>query len=116
MDTTDPKDIVRRGYDALAARYDEAFGGDTKYRPWLDELRRLRPGGRFVATTGHGAWTGTDEDWLGGGAPMWWSHTDAAGYREWITRAGLTVEREEYVPEGGDTGHTLFWARKPVSP
>ncbi len=209
VDTTDPKNIVRRGYDAVAARYDEVYGGDTKYGPWLGELRRLlprggtvldlgcgsgvpvartltdaghpvtgvdisevqirrarervpgaefhraditdvafeagsfdavvcfyalihlplaeqppllgrvarwlRPGGRLVATTGHGAWAGVEEDWLGGGAPMWWSHTDAAGYREWITRAGLAVEREEYVPEG-DTGHALFWARKPVSP
>lgn len=33
----------------------------------------LRPGGLFVATTGHGAWTGVEETWLGGGAPMWWA-------------------------------------------
>ncbi|MFE1029633.1 class I SAM-dependent methyltransferase [Streptomyces sp. NPDC058818] len=207
MDTGDPKDMVRRGYDAVAARYDEAYGGGTKYGPWLDDLRRrlpaggtvldlgcgggvpvarvltdaghpvtgvdisevqirrarervpgavfhraditdvdfeprsfdavvcfyalihlplaeqppllrriagwLRPGGGFVATAGHGAWTGVEEDWLGGGVPMWWSHTDAAGYREWIVRAGLTVEHEEYVPEG-DVGHSLFRARRPL--
>lgn len=43
---------------------------------------------------------------------MWWSHADAATNREWIERAGLTVEREDFVPEG-DGGHALFWARRP---
>jgi SAM-dependent methyltransferase len=27
----------------------------------------LRPGGWLLATTGHTAWTGTEDDWLGGG-------------------------------------------------
>ncbi|WP_461007829.1 class I SAM-dependent methyltransferase [Streptomyces capparidis] len=200
----DPKELVRRGYDALAPRYEEAYGAETKYRPWIRELlgllpdgaavldlgcgggvplardlaaaghrvtgvdisgtqvrrarervpraefvradatavdfaeasfdavvclyalihmplaeqppllgriaRWLRPGGRFLATTGHRAWTGVDEDWLGGGAAMWWSHADADTYRTWITRAGLTVEREEFVPEG-DGGHAMFLTR-----
>jgi len=71
----------------------------------------LLPGGRFVATTGHRAWTGTEENWLGGGAPMWWSHGDAATYREWLANAGFTLDAEEFVPEG-DGGHTLFWCRR----
>jgi SAM-dependent methyltransferase len=202
------KDIVRRGYDAVSVRYDQASGGGAKYRPWLDQLRDrlpsggavldlgcgsglpvardlaaagyhvtgvdlsdvqvrrardlvpgatfvradastvqfdaasfdavlsfyalihlpledqpplleriaswLRPGGLFVATTGYWAWTGVQEDWLGGGAPMWWSQADAGTYRSWITQAGLTVEQEEFVPEG-DSGHALFWAHKPSS-
>lgn len=206
MDITDPKDLVRRGYDAVSLRYDEAYGAETKYQSLLGDLchripaggtvldlgcgsgvpvartlaaagyrvtgidisevqiRRarervpqaeflhadatavsfgaasfdaivsffalihiplaeqppllrkiagwLRPGGCFVATTGHGEWTGTEENWLGGGAPMWWSHADAATNREWIEQAGLTVEREEFIPEG-DGGHALFWARRP---
>ncbi|MCX4679337.1 class I SAM-dependent methyltransferase [Streptomyces sp. NBC_01433] len=205
MDTEDPKDLVRRGYDALSLRYDQAYAAETKYQPWISELcalipaggavldlgcgsgvpvvrdlttaghhvtgvdiseeqiRRarelvpqaefvradatgvefgaasfdavvslyalihiplpeqlpllekivgwLRPGGWFLGTTGHQAWTGVDEDWLGGGTPMWWSHADAATNRSWITQAGLTVEREEFVPEG-DGGHALFWARR----
>ncbi|MBB5791587.1 class I SAM-dependent methyltransferase [Jiangella mangrovi] len=72
----------------------------------------LRPSGLLVATTGHQAWTGTEDDWLGGGATMWWSHANAATYRVWIEAAGFAVEREEFVPEG-DSGHTLFWARVP---
>jgi SAM-dependent methyltransferase len=207
--TEDPREIVRRGYDALSVRYDEEYGGDTKYRDWLDELRErvpaggtvldlgcgsgipvardlseagyrvtgidisevqirraralvpladfvcadittiafdlgsfdavvslfalihlpledqpsllariaawLRPGGVFLATTGYWAWTGAEENWLGGGAPMWWSHADVATYRRWITTAGLSVEREEFVPEG-DGGHALFWTRRPQNP
>lgn len=71
----------------------------------------LRPGGWFLATTGHRAWTGTDDDWLGGTSTMWWSHADSATYRTWITQAGFKVISEKFVPEG-TSGHTLFWARR----
>ncbi|MFF2131772.1 class I SAM-dependent methyltransferase [Streptomyces olivochromogenes] len=205
MDIEDPKELVRRGYDALSLRYDQAYGSETKYQPWISELSGripagstvldlgcgsgvpvaralataghrvtgvdisevqihrarelvpqadfiradatdldfpsasfdavvsfyalihipldeqlpllrkvagwLRPGGWFLGTTGHRAWTGVDEDWLGGGTAMWWSHADAATNRTWITEAGLTVEGEEFVPEG-DSGAALFWARR----
>jgi 2-polyprenyl-3-methyl-5-hydroxy-6-metoxy-1,4-benzoquinol methylase len=207
--TEDPREVVRRGYDALSGRYDEHSGGDTKYQAWLAELRDrvpaggavldmgcgsglpvardlagagyrvtgvdisevqigrardlvpqaefiradvtavdfapasfdavlclyvlihlpledqppllrriaswLRPGGLFLASTGYGAWTGVEENWLGGGIPMWWSHADAATYRSWITQAGLEIEREEFVPED-DGGHALFWASRPAGP
>jgi SAM-dependent methyltransferase len=75
--------------------------------------RWLRPGGWLLATTGQHAWTGTEERWLGGEAPMWWSHADAATYRTWIGRAGLRVVSQELIPEG-DGGHALFWARRPA--
>ena len=203
MDNEAAKDLVRRGYDALSARYDEAFEGETKYGPWLEELlirlatpsrvldlgcgsgvpvaltlagaghqvtgvdisevqvKRarervpaatflqadaskldfprggfdavlclyalihipldeqqallgrvadwLRPGGLFVATVGSTAWTGAEENWLGGEVPMWWSQADALTTRTWIEQAGFTVEREEQVPEG-TSSHTLLWA------
>lgn len=72
----------------------------------------LRPGGVFLATVGHGAWTGIQKDWLGvEGGDMWWSHADAATYRRWLIEAGLTVETETFVPEGAG-GHTLFVATR----
>ena len=201
----DPKEIVRRGYDAVSVRYDQEYHGATKYQTWLSQLRDalppsgtvldlgcgsglpvslnlaqagfevtgvdisdvqisrarelvpqanfiradatevefasesfdavvsfyalihipvleqpplltkvaswLRPGGLFVATTGQHAWTGAEENWLGAGAAMWWSHADASAYRTWITDRGLTIEREEFVPEG-HAGHAFFWARR----
>lgn len=72
----------------------------------------LRPGGWLLATTGHRAWTGAEDGWLGGGVPMWWSHADAATYRAWIGQAGLEVADEAFISEG-DGGHALFWARRP---
>jgi len=72
----------------------------------------LRPGGWLLAVTGQGAWTGTEDNWLGGPAAMWWSHADAATYRAWLEQAGLQVTAQEFVPEG-DGGHALFWARRP---
>lgn len=206
VDIEDPKELVRRGYDALSLRYDQVYGAESKYQPWISELSGripaggtvldlgcgsgvpvaralatvghrvtgvdisevqirkarelvpqaefiradatavdfgpasfdavvsfyalihlpleeqlpllqkvagwLRPGGWFLGTTGYQAWTGVDEDWLGGGTAMWWSHADAVTNRTWITQAGLVVEQEEFVPEG-EGGHALFWARRP---
>jgi ubiquinone/menaquinone biosynthesis C-methylase UbiE len=70
--------------------------------------RWLRPGGKLLVTTGATAWTGTEDDWLGGTAPMWWSHPDADTYRSWLVEAGLHVDSSEFVPEGAG-GHQLFW-------
>ena len=75
----------------------------------------LRPGGWLLATAGQEAWTGTEDGWLGGSATMWWSHADAATYRDWIARAGLEVVAQDLVPEG-EGAHALFWARRPRSP
>lgn len=209
MASDDQRELVRRGYDAVSERYDQAYGGETKYRAWLDELHErvpaggavldlgcgsglpvardltaagyrfagvdisdvqirrarelvpeaefiradladvaavefggasfdavvsffafihlpiddqlplltraaswLRPGGLLVVTTGHDAFTGIEDNWLGGGEPMSWSHPGAATYRSWISAAGLSIEREEFVPEGTG-GHALFWATRP---
>jgi SAM-dependent methyltransferase len=74
----------------------------------------LRPGGWLLTTVGNRAWTGTEENWLGGPATMWWSHADAPTYRLWLQQAGLIVTAQEFVPEA-TSGHTLFWARRPQS-
>ncbi|MFB6720456.1 class I SAM-dependent methyltransferase [Kribbella sp. NPDC056345] len=206
MDNEEAKALVRRGYDELSARYDEAYGSETKYGDWLQALLTqlpvraqvldlgcgsgvpvakvlaeaghlvtgvdisevqvararervpaatflqadattldlaadsfdaivsfyalihipvdeqeallqrigtwLRPGGSFVATIGSGAWTGSEENWLGGDVPMWWSQADTATTRTWIENAGLAIDRQEFVAEG-TSGHTLIWARRP---
>jgi 2-polyprenyl-3-methyl-5-hydroxy-6-metoxy-1,4-benzoquinol methylase len=72
----------------------------------------LRSAGWLLAITGHSACTGTQDNWLGGPAPMWWSQADASTYRAWLEQAGLQVTAQEFVPEG-DSGHELFWARRP---
>jgi 2-polyprenyl-3-methyl-5-hydroxy-6-metoxy-1,4-benzoquinol methylase len=51
----EPKEVVRQGYDALSERYDEQYGGDTKYRAWLEELRGRVPVGSAVLDLGCGS-------------------------------------------------------------
>ena len=72
----------------------------------------LRPGGWLLTVTGEREWTGTEDNWLGGPAAMWWSHAGADTYRAWLEQAGLQITAQEFVPEG-DSGHALFWARRP---
>ena len=71
----------------------------------------LCPGGWLLALTGQRAWTGTEDNWLGGPATMWWSHADADTYRAWLADASLEVTEQDFVSEG-DSGHALFWARR----
>jgi SAM-dependent methyltransferase len=72
----------------------------------------LRPGGWLLAVAGQTAWTGREVNWLGGPGTMWWSQADAASYRQWLTDAGLEITEQDFLPEG-NSGHALFWARRP---
>lgn len=79
-------------------------------RPLLTRIRRwLRTGGHLVLVTGHERYEGVEENWLGSGAPMFWSHADAATYREWLEAAGFRIVEQVFVPEGAG-GHELFRA------
>ena len=98
-------DAVVSFYALIHMPYDEQEQLLHRIATWL------RPGGWFAATTGHTAWTGTDAAWLGGNAAMWWSHPDAAVYRQWLTDARLSIADEDFIAEG-DSGHHLFWARR----
>ncbi len=72
----------------------------------------LRPGGYLMATVGADAWTGSEEDWLGvPGGRMYWSHTDAATYQQWMAEGGFSVLQTRFIPEGGG-GHTLLLAQR----
>ncbi len=57
--------------------------------------RWLRPGGRFLATWAMGEWEGHEDDWLGWGAPMWWSHYDEATNLRLLREAGFAIEHVE---------------------
>jgi len=100
-------------FDAIVCLYALIHMPLTAQPPLLSRFARwLRPSGWLLATTGYTAWTGTEDHWLGGPASMWWSHADAATYRSWLEQAGLEITTQTFVPEG-DSGHTLFWARRP---
>jgi len=99
-------------FDAVVCLYTLIHVPRDEQPPLLAKVATwLRPGGWFVATTGYKDWTGTEQNWLGSGAPMWWSHPDADTYRAWLADAEFVVESEEFVAEG-DGGHALFWCRR----
>ena len=105
-------DLPAGMFDAVVCLYALIHIPLAEQPPLLARIGQwLKPGGWLLATVGQWEWTGSDADWLGDGTPMWWSHADAASYRDWIGQAGLTVESEEFIAEG-TSGHALFWARR----
>jgi SAM-dependent methyltransferase len=98
-------------FDAVVALYSLIHLPLADQRRLFESIRAwLRPGGRFLAIVGAEAWTGTEDDWLGSGASMWWSHEATATYLRWLEEAGLGVLWSRFVPED-DSGHTLVLAR-----
>jgi 2-polyprenyl-3-methyl-5-hydroxy-6-metoxy-1,4-benzoquinol methylase len=94
-------------FEAVLALYSLIHVPLPEQRDLLARVREwLVPGGRGLLITGHHAWTGAEHGWHGGGQ-MWWSHADAATYRDWLDAAGLRIDAEEFIPEG-DGGHALF--------
>jgi len=106
-------EFAAESFGAIACLYALIHLPLTEQPVLLRNVRRwLRPGGVFIATVGHEAWTGSEKDWLGvKGGDMWWSHADADTYRRWIADAGLRIELESFVPDGPG-GHTFVFARR----
>jgi SAM-dependent methyltransferase len=99
-------------FDAVVCLYAIIHVPLDEHAPLLGRIAGwLRPGGWLLLVTGETAWTGTEDDWLGGSAAMWWSHPDRATSRRWLTDAGFEVAEERRIPEG-DGAHALFWARR----
>ena len=73
----EPKDLVSaRGVDV--GPVGERPG---QHRPLLGRIYRwLRPGGTLLFITGETEYTGTQENWLGSNAKMYWSHADGGTY------------------------------------
>jgi len=101
-------DLPEASFDAVVCLYAIIHLPLAEQPALLRSIARwLRPGGTLIATVGHGAWTGTEKDWLGvPGGDMWWSHEDAETYRRWLADAGFIIEDERFVPEG--TGGHVF--------
>lgn len=109
-------DYPEDSFDAVVAFYALTHLPRDEQGPLLERIARwLRPGGLCFATMGVHADPGTvEEDWLG--APMYFSHHDAATNVRLVESAGLTVTRADIEAEDEDGQSVEFlWlmARKP---
>jgi SAM-dependent methyltransferase len=112
-----PADMTRIRFPA------ESFAGITclyalihvplsEQRILLGRIRDwLVPEGLLLITTGETAYTGTEENWLGSQARMYWSHADADTYADWLRELGFRVIERQRVPEG-ESAHALFLAQR----
>jgi SAM-dependent methyltransferase len=81
---------------------------------FVDVRRVLRPGGWALLCLGAGDLPEDHdpESWLG--APMYWSHFDAATNLELLRDAGLEIVGDEIVPDPmGHRGHLFALVRRP---
>lgn len=83
-------------FAAVVALYSIIHVPRTEHASLLERIHRwLEPGGRLLATWAIGAWEGEESNWEGWGAPMWWSHHDAATNLRLLEQAGFRIERIE---------------------
>ncbi len=72
----------------------------------------LKPDGWFLCSVGHGAWTGTEQNWLGvADATMFWSHEDQGTYETWLKETGFRLAEARFIPEGSG-GHMMMLAQR----
>ncbi|MFL5731964.1 MAG: class I SAM-dependent methyltransferase, partial [Chloroflexia bacterium] len=55
----------------------------------------LKPGGLFLATLATTSWEGSESDWEGWGAPMWWSHYGQDENLDMLREAGFEIGTAE---------------------
>ena len=105
-------DFPSGSFDAIVSFYAIIHMPLEEHQPLIGRIRRwLTPGGYFMATVGHTAWTGEEEAYLGvQGGRMFWSHADEATYVRWMTEAGFDVLWTRFIPED-ESGHSLILAR-----
>lgn len=68
-------DFPKESFDGVACFYSIVHVPRRYHLGILKKFRRvLRPKGLLAIHMGWGGWVGIEENWLGGGAPMYWSH------------------------------------------
>jgi hypothetical protein len=72
----------------------------------------LRPKGLLAIHMGWGDWVGVEENWLGGGAPMYWSHFGRGKNIALIRKARFRIVQSKASRQKDGT-HLFVVARKP---
>lgn len=87
-------------FDAIAALYSTIHVPREEQQALLERLHAfLTPGGRLFAVMGAKEWEGTEEDWLGMGSTMFWSHYDAKTNLSLVQQAGFRVLHHDIEPD-----------------
>lgn len=72
----------------------------------------IKTHGYFLLITGHRAWTGQEENWLGvEGGTMYWSQGSREDYIDWLKNSKFNILWDRFIPES-KSGHTLIMAKK----
>jgi len=74
--------------------------------------RVLKLKGLLAIHMGWGEWVGIEENWLGGGAPMYWSHYGKGKNLDLIRRAKLEIVLSK-ASKQKDGIHLFVLAQKP---
>lgn len=102
-------------FDAIAALYSIIHVDRTEHEALLRDLHRLlRPGGRLLAVLGARAWEGTEDNWLGLGSKLFWSHFGAEENLELLARAGFRLIESSHEPDVDGGEHLFVLAEKPA--
>ena len=93
-------------FDALVSYYALIHVPRDEHATALDEFRRvLRPGGLALLSMGvNDNPDDIDQDWLGAGAPMYWSHYGHAVNLGLVQAAGFAIVWERLIAEDAEFG------------
>lgn len=106
-------DFPKESFDAIICLY-SIFHVPRRYHlGTLKRFRRaLKPKGLLAIHMGWGDWVGIEENWLGGGAPMYWSHYGRGKNIELIRRAKFDIIHSKPSRQKDGT-HLFVLARRP---
>jgi cyclopropane fatty-acyl-phospholipid synthase-like methyltransferase len=99
-------------FDAVVAFYSIIHVPRTEHAALAHSIYTwLRLGGAFLATWAVQAWEGSEEDWEGWGAPMWWSHFGAEENLALVRDAGFRVQTAAPRTSNGETWYWILARR-----
>ena len=108
-------DFAPEAFDAAVSAYAIIHVPREEQPALVGRIHRwLRPGGLFLANWAVTAWEGEERDWLGWGAPMWWSHHDWDTNLAMLRDAGFAVDAAAAHADGDETWRWVL-ARKGTS-
>lgn len=108
-------DFPDESFEGICSLYAVIHVPRVEHGPLLRSFHRLlKPGGLLLLCMGSGNWPGEVEEFYG--APMYWSHYDAATNRRMTEEVGFHIVRSEMVPDTLDpeipSRHVFLLAEK----